>query len=31
MVSFNRLGKRFRPQAGVAQASENQSGKTAAQ
>jgi hypothetical protein len=31
MVAFNRLGKRFRPNAGVAQASENQSGKTAAQ
>jgi len=29
MVSFNRLGKRFRPQAGVAEA-ENQSGHTAA-
>jgi hypothetical protein len=32
MVAFNRLGKRFRPQAGVAQAAaETESGKTAAQ
>lgn len=31
MVSFNRLGKRFRPNAGVAQAAESKSGQTAAQ
>ncbi len=31
MVEFNRLGKRFRPNAGVAQAGESKSGQTAAQ
>ena len=31
MVAFNRLGKRFRPNAGVAQAAESQPGQTAAQ
>jgi hypothetical protein len=31
MVDFNRLGKRFRPNAGVAQAAESKSGQTAAQ
>jgi hypothetical protein len=31
MVAFNRLGKRFRPNAGVAQAAQNKSGQSAAQ
>ena len=31
MVAFNRLGKRFLPNAGVAQAAENKSGQTTAQ
>jgi hypothetical protein len=31
MVAFNRLGKRFRPNAGVAQAAAGQPGQSAAQ